>query len=115
MTTAHGGKHGGRRHENRVFDSDNGGMAVHGGTFGLSTREIRYREINPKQAPCAAMPPCARQFIVTLEPPAGDSDSEAVQRLRRFLKRAWRAYGLKCRDIRENQTTITKPKGEPSC
>jgi len=39
------------------------------------------------------------RYIVTLEAPAIPGDEDGIQRLKRWLKRSWRDYALKCVDI----------------
>jgi len=39
------------------------------------------------------------RYIVTLESPAIPGDEDGIQRLKRWLKRSWRDYALKCVDI----------------
>lgn len=35
-------------------------------------------------------------YIVTLRAPATPDDPQGILRLKRWLKRSWRAYGLRC-------------------
>jgi len=39
------------------------------------------------------------RYTVTLEAPSTPSDQDGIQRLKRWLKRSWRDYALKCVDI----------------
>jgi len=43
--------------------------------------------------------PTHTDYIITLRAPATPDDPDGIQRLRRWLKRSWRAYSLRCISI----------------
>jgi hypothetical protein len=53
------------------------------------------------------------RFTVTLEAPPTADDPDGVRRLRRFLKRAWRDWGLRCVDLGYAPTKPPKALGGP--
>jgi hypothetical protein len=51
-------------------------------------------------------------YIVTLSPIRGPWPAQPIIRLRRFLKTALRAFGLRCTNVREIETTSKKTDRE---
>jgi len=48
----------------------------------------------------------ATRYIITLEAPVTPDDPDGIQRLKRWLKRSWRDYALRCVSI---GLAVTKP------